>query len=343
MSQSSSAPFQAVRARRLIAFPAWGLALVLLVLLFGLHIAFGAKDLPLSTVFKALIQPDDSLFEHMIVRDLRLPRALAAMLVGAALSVTGALMQGVTRNPLADPHLLGLMSGASFVVVMASFFFGAVPPALLPPLAAGGALLAALAVLMIARWVPGGATPLTLTLSGAALTVFLEALISLIHLFTTISFEDLRVWLSGSLAGQSMELLAFTAPWILLGLMISFAMAGAVTAMAMGEEVAKGLGIGTRRARALLLATVVIMTAASVALAGPLGFVGLLVPHVVRLFVGADYRRIIPWSAMGGAVYLLAVDIVARVAIAPQEISTGIITAIIGAPVFVHLVRKRGR
>lgn len=326
-----------------IAWSGLPLGLAVLALLFSVHIAVGAKALPLTTVFEALIARDLTEFNHMIIWDLRLPRALIAMTVGAALSVAGALMQGVTRNPLAEPGILGLLAGASFVVVMTSFFFGAQSIYWIPWLAAFGALAAALAVYMIAFWAPGGPTPLTLTLAGVALTAFLSAIISVLHLLNQDNFDNLRVWLSGSLAGRDLSVLFAVGPWIVGALIASFALARQITVLAMGDEVAKGLGVQTGKLKLQLLLVVVVLSACSVALAGPLGFIGLVIPHVVRLFTGADYRWIVPYSALVGASYLLGVDIIARVAIAPREISTGIITAMVGAPLFIHLVRQRAR
>ena len=339
---STAAP--SIGSRRLAA-TASGLPLLVgaTALLFALHIAVGAKALPLATVFEALTQRDGAVFDHMIIWDLRLPRALIALTVGAALSVAGALMQGVTRNPLADPGLLGLMAGASFAVVMASFFFGLAALFWLPWIAALGALVTALIVYCIAHWAPGGATPLTLTLSGAAISAFLGAIISIAHLLNEESFDNLRVWLSGSLAGRDIAMLYVTGPWIAIALALAIALARQVTALAMGDEVAKGLGVRTGALKLQLLVVVVVLTACSVALAGPMGFVGLVIPHVARLLVGSDYRWIVPYSAVIGAAYLLGVDIIARIAIPPREISTGIITAMVGAPVFIQLVRMRAR
>lgn len=317
--------------------------LVLTVLLFALHISVGAKHLPFGTILEAITARDKTVFDHMIIWDLRLPRALIALTVGAALSVAGALMQGVTRNPLADPGLLGLMAGASFAVVTVSYFFGPTALYWLPWIAAAGALVTAVIVYFIALWAPGGPTPLTLTLSGAAISAFLGAIISVAHLLNEDSFENLRVWLSGSLAGRDISMLLATAPWIAVALALGLGLARQVTALAMGEDVAKGLGVRTGVLKLQLLVVVVVLTACSVALAGPMGFVGLVIPHVARLFVGSDYRWIVPYSALIGAAYLLGVDIIARVAIPPREISTGIITAMIGAPVFIQLVRMRAR
>lgn len=325
---------------------AWSGVPALLAVLAGvflLHIAVGAKPLPIGTVIEALLHFDPTIFDHVIVRNLRLPRAVLAVVVGASLSLAGALMQGVTRNPLADPGLLGLTTGAAFAVVVAHSVFGFSAMALTPWIAMTGALGAAALVYFISRLVPGGATPLSMTLAGAAVSAFLGTIISVIHLLNQDTFENLRVWLTGALAGRDITLLWHVGPPMLVALISGILLAPRVTVLAMGDEVAQGLGVRTGLLKAQLLAVVVVLTAGAVALAGPLGFIGLVIPHVVRLYVGSDYRWIVPYAALVGAAYLVSVDIVARVAIPPREISTGIITALIGAPLFVHLVRRRTR
>ena len=327
----------------LLRVPFFGAAIVLgmICLFFLWHIAVGAKPIALLTVAEALWSFDRTDFDHVVIRNLRLPRAVYAVTVGASLSVAGALMQGVTRNPLAEPGLLGLLAGASFAVVAAVGFFDLASPVWTPAVAAIGALAGATLVWTIAARVPGGATPLSLILSGAAVTAFLGALITLMQLLDEQTFESLRVWLTGTLAGRRVDVFLWCLPWFALGLAMAFAVARQVTALAMGEETAIGLGVDLRRLKITVLLCVVVLTAASVAVAGPMGFVGLVIPHVARLLVGSDYRRIIPYSAGLGAAYLLVVDIAARMVLAPVEVSTGIVTALLGAPFFVWLVRTR--
>ena len=297
--------------------------------------------MPLSTVFQALVAPDPELFDHIVIRELRVPRAVLAVVAGSSLAVAGALMQGVTRNPLAEPGILGLMVGASFAVVLAVGVFDLAGPAWLPLIAAAGALGAALLVGLIASAAPGGATPLTLVLAGAAVSALLGAVITAANLIDQDSFENLRVWLNGTLAGHGRDVLGWTAPWLVAGFVVAFGIARQVTALALGDDTAVGLGIRVARLKVLALFAVVALTASAVALAGPLGFVGLVIPHAVRLFVGADYRLIVPYSAVAGAAYLLVVDIAARLVLAPIEIATGIVTALLGGPFFVWLVRAR--
>lgn len=338
MAATEAAPL--AQAGRWLGLP---LALAIVGVVFCFHIALGAKSLPLDVVFQALIDRQPKDFNHTIVWDLRLPRAFVAILVGASLSVAGALMQGVTRNPLAEPGILGLMAGASFAVVFGIGVLGLASAAAIPAMAALGALGAAGVVFLISRWVPGGATPLTLTLSGAVVTAFLGALTSVAYLLRENAFESFRVWFSGSLAGRDLSLVTTAGPLLACGLVASLLLARQITALAMGEEVAQALGVRTGWLKAQLLVWVVALTAGSVALAGPLGFVGLVIPHAVRLFTGSDYRWIVPYSAITGAGYLLLVDIAARMIFRPAEISTGIVTALIGAPIFVYLIWQRAR
>jgi iron complex transport system permease protein len=313
----------------------------LLVLAVALHVAVGAKTIPPSAVLEALWSFDPASFDHAVIREMRLPRALIAAAVGASLAVAGALMQGVTRNPLAEPGLLGLMAGASLAVVVGIGVFGVAAPGWQPLLAAAGALGGALSVWVIAAAVPGGTSPLALVLAGAAVSALLGALVTLAHLLDPESFRDFRVWLNGTLAGRETGVFLWALPWMAGGFLLACALARQVTALAMGEEAAAGLGVDVGRLRLLALLATVTLTAAAVAVAGPLAFVGLVVPHAVRVFTGADYARIVPWSAFGGALFLLLVDTAARVVLAPLEISAGLVTALIGAPLFVWLVRAR--
>ncbi|EPJ55408.1 MAG: hypothetical protein OFPI_03860 [Osedax symbiont Rs2] len=312
-------------------------------LLFMLHLSLGAKPLSYAVLYQSLSSFDNTNFNHMIIHNIRLPRALVAMAVGASLSVAGAIMQGVTRNPLASPSVLGLLAGASFAVVIGLGLFDITSPLYTPWIAALGAATAAILVLAIATAAPGGATTLNLTLSGAAISALLAALISVMQLANEDDFDDLREWLTGSLSGSSLQSFYYIAPIVLLALTVAVLLSRKITVLGMGDEIAKGLGVKTFGLKVQLLLIVIVLTACSVALAGPVGFVGLVIPHVIRFFVGADYRWVIPFCAIIGAAFLLSVDIVARTVISPQEISTGIITAIIGAPLFVYLVKMKLR
>jgi iron complex transport system permease protein len=318
-----------------------GVLLMLCAALFLLHLAIGAKALSIGEIWLAISAFNSNNFDHMIVWNIRLPRALIAITVGASLAVAGAIMQGVTKNPLASPSILGLLSGAAFAIVVALGWFGIDSPLYTPWIAALGASGAAIMVALIAHAAPGGLTAHNLTLAGAAVSAFLAAIITLFQLSNEDDFDDLREWLSGSLAGNNLEVLSSIAPWICLSLLAALLLANKITLLAMGDETAKSLGVKTARLKLQLMLCVIMLTACSVALVGPVGFIGLVIPHVSRFFVGADYRWVIPVSALLGACFLLLVDTLARVVISPAEISTGIATAIIGAPIFVYLIKVK--
>lgn len=269
-----------------------GLALATLALVFAWHIAVGAKTIPRPTVFVALSDRDPTVFDHVVILDLRLPRALFAIVVGAALAVAEALMQGVTCNPPAEAGLLGRLAGASLAVVLVIGDFDLAAPGWLPLVAAAGAPAAASMV-----WLIAVAAPLTLVLSGAAVTAFLGALIAVMNPIDEDRFETLRVWLTGRFAGRSTEVMLWTLPWLLAGMAVALATARQVTALAMGEETATGLGVDVGWLKGLVIFSVVALIAAAVAIAGPMGFVGLVVRHAVRLPAGYDYRLIVPYSA----------------------------------------------
>ncbi|PCI86509.1 MAG: iron ABC transporter permease [Hyphomicrobiales bacterium] len=315
----------------------------LCIIMFVLHISIGAKPLSYLTVINSIIHFDIRNFDHVIILKVRLPRAIIALTVGASLSVAGAIMQGVTRNPLASPSILGLLTGASFAIVISYGMFGVFTPYYTPWIAALGALLTAILVLTVASLAPGGASPLNLTLSGAAISAFLGAIITIFNLLDSDNFDDLREWLTGSLAGNSLEVFYIIVPWIIIAMVAAIILSRKITILGMGDDVAKGLGVKTTGLKIQLLIIVVMLTASSVALAGPMGFIGLVIPHIARIVVGSDYRWIIPYSALFGAAYLVGVDILARVIIAPQEISTGIITALFGGPLFIYLIKTRAR
>lgn len=315
----------------------------LLIISFIVHLSVGTRTISLTDLLQSFFAYNEDNFNHLVIQELRLPRALIAACVGACLAVSGALMQGVTRNPLADPGLLGMMTGGALAVVYWSTFVGAESLVWLPLVAAGGAFISAIIVWNIASRASGGVTSLNLILSGSAFTAFSGALLSIHHLIDEHTFQELRTWLVGSLLASNMETLYWCLPWIVLGLIGAIIFAPSVTALSMGEEVATGLGLNTKKRKWQLLVCVVMLTSSAIALAGPLGFIGLVIPHAVRFLVGADYRKIIPYSILLGAIYLLFIDTAARWIIQPEEIATGLITILLGAPIFVWLVKVRLR
>lgn len=305
------------------------------------HISVGAKTLTFHQIWEAIFHYHANNFNHIIIWQLRIPRTIIALTVGASLAVAGALMQAMTRNPLAEPSILGLMHGASFAAVIAISLFGITDYSVLPLIATLGALIAVLLVWGITISAQNGATALTLILSGAAITAFLAAGITLIKLADNDTFDQLRHWLVGSLSGRKLTVFWYALPWVILGITISLTIARQITTFALGEETATGLGVKVKRLKILVLISVISLTAASVAMVGPLGFIGLVIPHIVKLLVGYDYQRIIPFSIILGGLYLLLIDIIARTIISPIDITTGIMTAIFGAPLFIWLVRVK--
>jgi iron complex transport system permease protein len=304
-------------------------------------IAFGAADIGAGDVWNALFAFDAASTEHLIIRTLRVPRALAAALVGAALALAGAVMQGITRNPLADPGLLGIEAGASLGVVGAVFFLEISSLAVYALFAFAGAALAAAVVYGLGSLGRGGPTPLKITVAGAALTALLASLTTALLVLNQRTLEEVRFWLAGSVAGRDLALLAQAAPYLLVGLVLALGMGRRITTLALGDDVARGLGQRTGWVKGLSAVAVVLLAGAAVALAGPIGFVGLVVPHVARFLVGADYRWVLPYAALAGAIFLVLSDVAARLILRPVELPVGVMAALIGGPFFVYLVRWR--
>ncbi|MCS6847075.1 MAG: iron ABC transporter permease [Anaerolineae bacterium] len=304
-------------------------------------IAFGAADISLTTVLQAVFAFDADNTQHLIVRTLRVPRAAVAVMVGASLAVAGAVMQGWTRNPMADTGILGIETGAALGVVAGVFFLKIGSLSVYALFAFAGAAATAIAVYALGSIGRGGPTPLKVTIAGAALTALLASLTTGILIFNQRTLEEVRFWLAGSVAGRDIALLAQALPYLLAGLVIALAMGRQITALSLGEDIAKGLGQRTGGVKGLSALAVVLLAGASVAVAGPIGFVGLVIPHVVRFAVGVDYRWVLPYSALVGAIFLLVCDVLARLAVRPAEMPVGIMTALIGGPFFIWLVRWR--
>ncbi|NET07714.1 MAG: iron ABC transporter permease [Symploca sp. SIO2B6] len=319
-----------------------GLLVSLLILWLCLmaSITLGAADIALGEVYQALRAFDGST-DHLIIRTVRLPRTITAVLVGAALAVAGALMQGITRNPLADPGILGISSGAALAVVVATFVFGTNSLNIYAWLAFLGAGITAITVYFLGSLGRGGLTPLNLTIAGAALTAFISSVTSGILIISQRTLEEIRFWLAGSLAGRDINLLLQVLPYFCIGLLLAFALGKQITTMSLGEDVAKGLGQETVWVKVMAALSIVLLAGASVAIAGPIGFIGLVIPHIVRILVGLDYRWILPYSAILGAVILVVADICARLVIKPQELPVGLMMPLIGAPFFIYLIRSK--
>jgi iron complex transport system permease protein len=319
-----------------------GLAIGILVLIVCLilSVTLGAAKISLDSILQSFLSFDGSR-EHLIIRTVRLPRSLLAMLVGASISVAGALMQGVTRNPLADPGILGVSSGAAFSVVMAIFLFGASTPSTYVWYAFLGAGITAVGVYFLASLGRGGATPLNLTIAGAAISSLLASLTSGVLIVSQRTLEEIRFWLAGSLAGTDASLIVQVLPYVCIGMILALAISRQVTILSLGEDIAKGLGQKTVGVKIAAVICVLLLDGSAVAVAGAIGFIGLVIPHIVRFVVGVDYRWIIPYSALFGAILLLVADILARLVIQPQEVPVGIMTALVGAPFFVYLAKTK--
>lgn len=322
-----------------------GLAVVTLLLVICLlwSITLGAADITPEVVFAALFEFDDSQFDHLIIQAVRLPRVLAGALVGAGLAVAGAIMQGLTRNPLADSGILGINAGAAFTVVMTVYLLGNPSLSVYAVAALIGAAVAAVSVYGLGSMGRGGPTPLRLTLAGVILTAFISSLTTAILIQDQETLDQIRFWTAGSLAGREMPLLYQTAPIILAGITGSLLISRQITTISLGEDVAKGLGQNTLQVKFIAAVIVILLAGGAVALAGPIGFVGLVIPHVARFVVGVDYRWIIPYSALLGAVLVTVADVTARILLRPQELPVGIMMAVLGAPFFIYLARWKVR
>lgn len=304
-----------------------------------LSLRVGSVPLDTATVVAGLVAYDGS-DPHAIVRHMRLPRTLLGLVVGAALAVAGAIMQAVTRNPLASPTIFGLNAGAIFAVVVAIFLLGIADPAAYVWFAFLGALGAVMAVFVVGAVGPGGATPVKLALAGTVITALLSSWVSGILVFDQGTLDSARFWLAGALGGRTLEAFTQVAPLMVLALVVGTCLGRSLNASGLGRDVAVALGQQPHKLLAVATVTVVILAAGSVAAVGPIGFVGLAVPHMVRGIMGPDYRWILPACVPAGAALLLFADVLGRVIAAPGEIEAGVITTIIGAPVLIHIVRK---
>jgi iron complex transport system permease protein len=316
-------------------------ALGVLVVVAFASMAYGSKPIPVSTVWDAVWHYDPSLNDHLIVRSLRVPRTVLGVAVGAALGLAGAVMQGVTRNPLADPGILGIQAGASLAVVIGIYAFGIGSLAGYVWLAFAGAASASVVVYVLGSMGRGGVTPVKLALAGAALASLLGSFTSAILLTDLATLDQFRFWVVGSLAGRGGDIAVQVLPFLAVGTILALGSARSLNALALGDDVARSLGQRVHAARAVAALAVVILCGAAVAAAGPIAFVGLTIPHVARALCGPDYRWVLPWSMVLAPVLLLGADIIGRLVARPGELQVGIVTALVGAPFFIALVRRR--
>lgn len=316
-----------------------GLVAVLAVVAVA-SLAWGARDVAFSQVWDALWRPVDGDNDHAVVRDLRVPRTVVGLLAGVALGAAGALMQGLTRNPIADPGLLGVNAGASLAVVCAIALLGLGTPAGFIWFAFGGAALSAVLVYSVASLGWEGVTPVKLALVGAAFTAVATSVVTLVLISDREVLGQFRFWQVGSLTNRPWELVLTVLPFVGIGLLLALATGRFLNAMALGDDLARGLGQNPTVGRLLVLGAVVLLCGSATALAGPIAFVGLMVPHVARVVVGPDYRWVLPYSLVLGPILLLSADIVGRLVVRPSELEAGLVVALVGAPVLIALVRR---
>ncbi|HFJ9272510.1 FecCD family ABC transporter permease [Bacillus thuringiensis] len=307
-----------------------------------LAVAFGAKDIHLQTVWTAVFDYNPKLTQHQIIYELRLPRVIGAAVVGAAFAVAGAVMQGVTRNPLADAGVLGINAGAMFVVALSFAFFPHMPYSYLMIVSFIGAVLSTVLIFIIGSATSGGLTPMRLTIAGAVMAALLHSLSSGVAIYYDLS-QDLAFWYAGGVAGVKWEHLKFLVPIILITIVFATILGRSISLISMGDDVATNLGVKTNRTRILGMIIVVILAGVTVSAVGSIGFVGLVIPHIARKLVGVNYRLIIPMSALLGAMLLVLADLGARTVNPPKELAIGIMVALVGVPFFLYIARKVGR
>jgi iron complex transport system permease protein len=305
-----------------------------------LSISVGARPVALHRVWSLLVAPDGSA-DAIVVHDLRVPRTVLGLLVGSALGVAGALMQALTRNPLADPGLLGINAGAATAIVLAVALLGVTSATGYIWFGFAGAAAAAVLVYGIGAQGRSGATPVRLALAGTAVTAALTAIVNGIVVLDTSVLERYRFWLVGALGGHDADTVWQIAPFMVVGLVLALALARPLNALALGDEAGRALGAHVGRTRAAGAVAVTLLCGAATAAAGPIVFVGLTVPHVARAICGPDQRWVLPYSAVLAPTFLLAADVLGRVVGRPGELEVGIVTALLGGPVFVALIRRR--
>lgn len=319
------------------------LAVVLLAVMVVVSLMIGARPVAPWVVIQALVDPDAASADHTVILTQRVPRTIIGILAGAALGLAGTLMQGLTRNPLADPGLLGVNAGASIAVLAAITLWGITSPTGFVWFAFAGAALASVVVGFIGTRGPDGTSPAKLALTGAAVTAGLTAVTTLILTTSITAFDVFRYWQVGGLTARGLDTVAVVAIPLLIGAVIAFTSARGLDLMALGDDTATGLGHSVSRTRLLGIVATVLLCGGATSIAGPIVFVGLLVPHALRALVGGDYRWLLAIGAPLGAIILLAADVIGRVIALPGEVQAGLVVAFVGAPVLIAIVLRPGR
>lgn len=302
-------------------------------------VRFGSTNIPGNKILQAILKPDWSDSAQIAIRELRIPRTIGCIIVGAAFASAGAIMQGITGNPLADSGLLGINAGSSFALAVCLAFLPGIRfsgVVLFSFVGAGAALLLVYGLMSLRH---KKLDPVRLVLAGSAVSIFLSSICQAISLFCNIGY-DLTFWTAGGVAGIRMKQLTFAVPCVLAGLILALLLSRKISLLSLGDDAARGLGIKIERTKTICLFAVLLLAGSAVALAGPISFVGLLVPHVVRFFAGSDYSTVIPGSMITGAVFMLLADIISRVINAPSETPVGLVFAVVGVPFFIWTARK---
>lgn len=331
---TSSPPLRRTRGTGWLAAAAAAAGVVLVAVA---SLALGSDHLALAAVFERLLHPREDV--GAIVWGSRVPRTVLGALVGACLGIAGAVMQGQTRNPLADPGLFGVSAGASLAVVVGVYTLHTTSPTLILVLALVGAIGASMLVFAVAALGRGLASPVPLAIAGTAISALFAAVTSFLVLSDQTTLAAYRVWVVGSLSGRRLDDLGVVLAFVALGLVLAIANIRALDSLSLGMEVARGLGESLLRARLIGLGAITLLTAASVAVTGPIGFVGLTAPHIARRMVGGRHARLVPMSAVVGAVVLLASDVIGRMIGGRAEVSVGVVLSVVGGIAFVAIVR----
>ena len=314
-------------------------AILLMLLLMCASVIYGYTDTSWRTAIDSYTNYNGS-NEHIIIQTVRFPRALIASAVGASLAIAGVLMQTLTKNPLASPGIFGINAGAGFAVVVAITLFSVTDLQAFNGLAFLGAAVAAVSVYAIGSFGREGLTPMKLTLAGAAMSAMFSSFTQGLLVVDEAALEQVLFWLAGSVQGRKLETLFSVLPYIGVGWIGAVLISGKMNILSMGEDVAKGLGLNTGLVKLAIGVIVILLAGGSVAVAGPIGFVGIVVPHITRSIIGIDHRWVIPLSGILGAILLLAADIAARYVLMPSEVPVGVMTAVIGTPFFIFIARR---
>ncbi len=318
------------------------IGLMALVLAIAVSISLGAADVKVMTIWNSIFNFNNGMTDHLVIREIRLPRVLGGAIVGACFAVAGALMQGMTRNPLADSGLMGLNAGAGFVLAICFAFFPGIPYIYLILYSFFGAAFGAVLVYGIGSFSKSGLTPLRLVLAGTAVSALLSAISQGIAIYFNIG-QDLLFWTAGGVAGTTWLQLKIIIPWVFIALVGAIAVSPSITLLSLGDDVSKGLGLKTNVVKLITTIIVLMLSGVAVSVVGSVGFVGLIIPHLARYLVGVDYRWIIPCSAVFGSLLVVLADLCGRIINPPYETPIGAIIALIGVPFFLYLAQKERR